>query len=149
MSTMDLTFSTVSGETIYDPATINGTAVTFQVANYGDTDLTDLGLYIVPSTDIGDVDFPADFPPETDYEDLLTWGTQAALGIIADGGIYVDIPNNYGSFAGYVTRSAGALLTNKLPFKDLVVGETVQFTIKFNTPSSVAARRFFIDVCIA
>lgn len=149
MSASDLTFSTVAGSTVYDPVTINGAAVTLQVTNYGDTDLTDLGLYIVPASDIGDVDFPADFPPETDYEDLLTWGTQATLGIITQGGIYVDLPTNTGSSVGYVTRSSGSLLGNKIPLKNLVVGETAQFTVRFDTPSGVAARRFFVDICVA
>ena len=50
MSASDLTFSLVSsGETIYDPQLIGPTPISIRVTNYGDTDLTDLGLYIAVS----------------------------------------------------------------------------------------------------
>ena len=145
MSTNDLTFS-VLGETIYDPLTINGSYVTIAVTNYGDTDLDELGFFIVTATDIGDVDFPADLPPETDYEDLLTWGTRTGLGLAAGGGLYVSLPQNAGTFTGYVTRTAGAKITNKIPFQDIAAGATVEFQIRFETPAGAPARRFFIDI---
>lgn len=145
MSTNDLTFS-ASGTTVYDPLTITGSFLVVSVTNYGDTDLEDLGLYIAPATEVGDVDFPADFPPETDYEDLLTWGTRTDLGLETSGGIYLSIPTNTGTFTGYVTRSAGAQLKNKIAFKDIAAGETVEFSIRFDTPPGEPARRFFVDV---
>jgi hypothetical protein len=145
MSTNDLTFS-VLGETIYDPLTINGSYVTIAVTNYGDTDLEELGFYILAATDVGDVDFPADYPPETDYEDLLTWGTRTFLTLAPAGGIYLSLPQNDGTFTGYVTRTAGAKLTNKIPFQDIPAGGTVEFQIRFETPTGEPARRFFVDI---
>ena len=145
MSTNDLTFS-IASETVYDPVTVSGSLVVFQVTNYGDEDLEDLGFYIVPATEVGDVDFPADYPPETDYEDLLTWGTRATLGLITQGGLYLELPTNDGTLTGYVTRSAGAQLGNKIGFKDLTAGETVEFSLRFDTPDGESARRFFIDL---
>lgn len=147
MSINDLVFGRVdTGATLYDPTTISSSLLTLQVTNYGDEDLIDLGVYIVPATDVGDVDFPADFPPETDYEDILTWGTRTDLGDEPQGGLYLEIPTNDGTFTGYVTRSSGALLGNKIDFKDLAAGETVQFSVKFETPLGEPARRFFIDL---
>ena len=145
MSINDLTFA-IAGSTIYDPVTLTGSLLVFQVTNYGDEDLTDLGLYIVPATDVGDVDFPADYPPETDYEDLLTWGTRSDLAIAAQGGIYAVLPTNSTPFSGYVTRTAGSQAKNKIGFVDIAAGSTVEFSLKFETPPSIPARRFFIDI---
>jgi hypothetical protein len=145
MSINDLAFS-VLGTTVYDPVTVTGSYVVISVTNYGDTALEDIGLYISPATEVGDVDFPADYPPETDYEDLLTWGTRTALGLVAEGGLYVSLPTNSGTFTGYVTRSAGAQYKNRIAFKDLAAGETAEFSIKFETPVGESARRFFVDI---
>ena len=145
MSTSDLTFS-VLGTTVYDPVSISGSYVVVSVTNYGDTDLTDLGLYIVPATEVGDVDFPADYPPQTDYEDLLTWGTRTDLALVGAGGLYVSLPTNSGTFTGYITRSAGSRYSNRISFKDLAAGETTEFSIKFETPIGEPARRFFVDI---
>ena len=145
MSTNDLEFS-VLGSTVYDPVTITGSYVTVSVTNYGDTDLTDLGFYISPATEVGDVDFPADYPPETDYEDLLTWGTRSTLGLAPSGGLYISLPQNTGSFVGYITRTGGSKLTNKIAFKDIPAGGTVEFQIRFDTPPGQPARRFFVDI---
>lgn len=147
MSSNDLTFS-VDDSTVYDPLTINGVAKTVTVTNYGDTDLTDLGIYIVPATDVGDVDYPADFPPETDYEDLLTWGTRTDLALVGAGGIYLTLPTNSGTFTGYVTRTAGSKATNKIAFQDIAAGSTASFEILFETPVGEPARRFYIDIVL-
>ena len=147
MSINDIIFkSVVTGETVYDPETISSTQIILQVTNLGDEDLSDLGFYIVPATSIGDVDYPADFAPETDYEDILTWGTRVELGEISQGGLWISTPTNDGSFAGYVTREAGSLYTNKISCKDLVAGETMEITLRFDTPDGESARRFFIDL---
>lgn len=143
MSTSDLTF-TIAGETIYDPVLLTS-SVAINVTNYGDEALSNLGFYIVPATSIGDVDFPADSPPETDYEDLITWGTQADLGDIPQGGLYLMVPTNDGEFSGYITRTQGAVFTNKISVKDMAAGEIVEFSIEFETPTGVPARRFYID----
>ncbi len=145
MSTNDLVFS-VSGTTVYDPVTITGSFLVISVTNYGDSDLEDIGIYISPATEVGDVDFPADYPPETDYEDLLTLGTRTDLALEASGGLYLSLPTNTGTFTGYVTRTSGAQLKNKIAFKNMIAGETAEFSIRFETPPGEPARRFFVDI---
>lgn len=147
MSASDLTFTLVStGKTLYDPATINGSPVQIQVTNYGDGDLEGLGIYIIPATNVGDVDNPADYPPHTDYQDLMTWGQKSKLGLAVQGGIKLTVPQNTGTFSDYVTRDQGASYSTKIPFVNLAAGDTVTFTVEFETPPAVSARRFFIDL---
>lgn len=143
----DLNFVLVSnGETIYDTIKITDTNISIRVINFGEDNISDLGFYISPATSVGDVDFPADYPPETDYEDLLTWGTKSFLGLISEGGLWISIPTNDGIWEGYITRSNGSQYNNKIPFKDLVAGEEADFDIRFETPLDTEARRFFIDL---
>ena len=147
MSTQDLSFAVVStGDTIYDPLTISSSAIQVRVTNLGSDDLESLGLFIVPATNVGDVDNPADYPPYTDYQDILTWGTQSDLGLAVSGGLYVSCPTNDGTFSGYVTRTNGATLGTKIEFINLAAGDTQIFTLEMQTPPSVSARRFFIDL---
>jgi len=147
MSASDLTFvSVATGNTIYDPEIINGAPIQIQVTNYGDDDLTGLGIYIVPATNVGDVDNPADFPPQTDYQDLMTWGQKTKLGLETQGGPKLTLTQNDGTFNDYITRDQGASYGTKIPFVDLASGDSVSFTIEFETPPAVSARRFFIDL---
>lgn len=147
MSVQDLIFVRKSdGETIYDPEVVDSTPVQITVSNLGDTALTNLGFYIVPATNMGDVDNPADYPPHTDYQDLMSWGAKAELGLSAQGGLVVTVPQNDGTFNGYVTRSAGSTYRNKIPFIDLAAGDSAVFTIEFEIPPGAPARRFFIDL---
>lgn len=148
MSVHDLTFVTTSdGQVIYSPQTVSSTAVDITVTNNGTTDLEDLGIYIVPSTSVGDVDYPADYPPYTDYQDLVTWGTDTDSGVTVSGGIYLSLPQNgAATFTGHITRTQGSLYTNKIPFIDLAAGDSATFSITFQTPPAVASRRFYIDL---
>jgi len=147
MSVHDLVFSEVStGETLYDPTQINGSPKEFKVTNFGDDSLTNLGIYIVPATSVGDVDYPADFPPNTDYQDLMTWGSKTSAGVTAEGGLKLTLPQNDGTFAEYVTREVGASYRTKIPFIDLGAGDSANFTVEFETPPGQPARRFYIDL---
>ena len=147
MSAQDLIFSrTSSGATIYDPEVLNGAPVQITVTNLGDTDLKNLGMYIVPATNVGDVDNPADYPPHTDYQDLMTWGGKTDLGLAVQGGLKLTLPQNAGTFVGYVTRSAGGTYRTRIPFIDLASGDSATFTLEFETPPGEPSRRFFIDL---
>jgi hypothetical protein len=147
MSAHDLVFVRKSdGQTIYDPEVLTGSPVEITVTNFGDQDLTGLGFYIVPATNVGDVDNPADYPPHTDYQDLLTWGMQAHLGLQPSGGLKMTLPQNAGTFIGYVTRLKGATYRLRIPFIDLAAGDSATFTIDFETPPGEPARRFYVDL---
>jgi len=147
MSAQDLIFVRKSdGATIYDPETVNGAGIQITVTNMGDTDLSNLGMYLVPATSVGDVDNPADFPPHTDYQDLLTWGQKTDLGLVGSGGLKLTVPQNDGTFNDYVTRRQGATYATKIPFIDLGAGDSATFTVEFETPPGEPARRFFVDL---
>jgi hypothetical protein len=148
MSAQDLIFvRTSDGSTIYDPETIGGTVTQITVTNMGDTNLSSLGLYIVPATSVGDVDNPADFPPQTDYQDLLTWGQKTELGLVGTGGLVLTVPQNDSlTFSDHVTRNRGASYTTRIPFIDLAAGDSATFSVQFQTPAGEPSRRFFIDL---
>lgn len=151
MSVQDLVISVVStGETIYDPLTLaTSTSKVLRVTNFGVEDLQDLGMWVVPATNVGDVDNPADFPPETDYQDLMTWGQAVVSGVDPQGGLKLTLPQNDAtSDTNYITREQGSLKSNKLSFKDLPSGGFADFTVELETPPGVASRRLFIDLVL-
>lgn len=150
MSIHDLTFVAVAtSDTIYDPLAVSSTYVDIQVTNNGTDDLEDLGLYIVSATSVGDVDNPSDNPPETDYQDLIEWGEATDLALAVQGGLKVDVPQNGGgTLEAYITRTAGSLKSNKIPFIDLGSGDTQTFSVLIETPPSVSARRFYVDLVL-
>jgi hypothetical protein len=146
MSTHDLVFSDVS--IIYDPKVVRTVPIPRTVTNIGEKKLINLGMYICASSNIGDVDNPADYPPATDYQDLLTWGQKTFLGLEVTGGLKINIPQNDGNFEGYITRSAGATRLNKIPFIDLEPNDSVTFTVLFETPPAISARRLFVNLVL-
>lgn len=150
MSVHDLIFEVVStNETIYDPLIVTSIATSIRVTNLGIEDLEDLGLWIIPATSVGDVDAPADYPPETDYQDLLTWGTSTDLGLSVSGGIEVSLPQTVGAdIVSYVTRTQGAIRANKLVFTDLVAQASAVFTVELEVPPAEPARRLYVDLVI-
>lgn len=79
MSIEDLTFLYYpSLDQIFDPADVSSaSSLQVRIRNDGEVDLADLGLYAAPATNLGSVDYPSDFSPETDFQDLLTVGTKA------------------------------------------------------------------------
>lgn len=147
MSVQDLSFYVVSsGDYIYDPLLITNTPIQIQVSNLGSDDLSGLGIYMVPATNVGDVDNPSDNPPYTDYQDLLAWGTASDLGLAVSGGLKIDCPTNTGTFNGYVTRTQGSKRSDKIDFQDLTAGSSATFTLEMETPPGVTARRFYVDL---
>jgi len=151
MSVQDLIFKTVStGATVYDPVTlVSATTTILSVTNLGTEDLTGLGMYIVTSTKVGDVDNPADFPPETDYQDVMTWGQSVVAGLTGSGGVKLTLPQTIGAnIVSYVAREQGSKKSNKLAFADLASGAVAEFTVHLETPAAVTARRMYIDLVL-
>lgn len=151
---MDLVFeNSLTGTVIYDPLIIEGSAVStvpvaafVSVTNMGSSDLKKIGLYLVPASNVGDVDNPADNPPETDYQDLLTWGTASESGSAAEGGLKV-VSTAFPS-ATYITRARGATRRTRLLLGDINAGDAIDFTITFEAPPAVPARRLFISFLV-
>lgn len=145
MATNDLVFKTAAdSEIVYGPVVITQTDTGFVVTNYGTSDLTELGFFIRPASSVGDVDNPAQNPPETDYQDLLTWGTNVDSGVDTVGGILI----NYGSGDYRVTRSQGASYANRIRIGTLAAGASLTFQVALELPTSTTARRFFVDLVL-
>jgi hypothetical protein len=149
MSALDLSWE-VLGSTIVDPLTVADVDVIVTVTNLGATDLTGLGLYVVPSTVAGTVDLPASNPAETDYQDLLEWGSATDAAITLQGGLLVTCTQpGPSAFVGYVTRTQGATIANKILIEDLAAGASTTVTLQMQTPPGVTARRFYTNVVIS
>lgn len=151
MSIQDLVFTTtVDSAKIFDPLeTVTATPVQVTVTNHGIEDLTNLGLYVVPTTNLGDVDNPADFPPETDFQDLIEWGTSTELGLTVQGGLKITSPQTAGgTVTEYARREKGSMLGNKIAFQDLAAGTSATFTLELETPPAIASRRLFVNVVL-
>jgi len=139
-----------NGELVFPPLEAALGPITIEVTNYGESDLTDLGFYVRVATSQGDADHPATFSPQTDFQDLLTWGTRTELALEVSGGMIVTLPQNSPDpdATNYITRTQGCSAATKLPFQDLAAGETASFTVELETPPSFVTRRMFVDIGI-
>lgn len=145
MSTQDLVFQTGAVlSTIFDPLVLESQPITVSVSNLGADDLSDLGLYLVATTNLGDVDYPADYPPETDYQDLLAMGSATDAGLTVDGGLEVTVNGE----TYRITRSRGASYATRIAFPDLNSGDTEEFILELTLPPAFVARRFFVNVVL-
>lgn len=149
MSVLDCKFTFASAE-IYGPKGIEtGIDYVFKVENLGDTALEDIGFYLIPATSIGDVDNPADYPRETDYQDILTWGNQTVLAIELVGGLKISYTDQAGDpQVSYFTRDAGGNRANRILIEDIDVAGEAEFTLRLETPPAVVSRRFYITLVL-
>lgn len=143
---------TSSGENIYDPLTIFSEStspgeVLITVTNYGSSAIEGVGLYIKPASNLGSVDNPAESPPETDYQDVLFWGTRSTTIGGIQGGIKAYIPSTILS-GSWITRTYGATYKTKIPIGDLAAGASSTLILEFTTPSDVISRRLFLDIVV-
>jgi hypothetical protein len=150
MALEDLVFKVVAtDETIYEPERINtGVPKEISITNLGTETVSDIGIYVIPSNNLGDVDYPADYPPETDYQDLIKWGTETDLGLELNGGLLITVPQEAGVNTYYVTRSLGSTIDNLIEIQDIEPNETITITLEVETPPSVSARRLYIGLAI-
>jgi len=146
MNNPNLVFK-ISTVEVYGPILVDPT-ITLNVSNLSEDTIEDLGIYIVPTTSLGEVDYLSDNPPHTDYEDLLTWGTETDTGDAAQGGLYIEAPTSSGTFSGYVTRSQGAAISNKIAIQDIPAGDSIDIDLTFETPTGSSARRFYVDIVV-
>ena len=150
-TTYDLTFIDITpNETIYDPLAIQAsTPRLVRIYNYGVEDAVDLGVYIKPSSNTGAIDKPADFPPETDYQDVLTWGEAVRIGDEVSGGIKLGLPqNDLTTVETYISRLEGNQLANKIPMADIPAGSYKDITITLEPPPGGSTRRLYVDLVV-
>jgi hypothetical protein len=151
MGVSDLVFKLVdTGAAFYEPAVlVDSVPRQISITNYGLDTVADLGVYAIPSAFLGGVDYPSDFPPDTDFQDLLTWGSDTVALVEAFGGLKLTIPQQGGgSTTSYVTRTAGSTFANKLPMQDILPNEVVVITFEVETPPAVLARRLHVGIAV-
>ena len=151
MAINDIKFSTSLISDVYKPLEVVATSsvdgeIEVIVTNYGESALGTLGLYITIASNQGDVDNPADVAPHVDYQDLLTWGSYAhRTGSV--GGLIVFDPVDTSLFTR-VRRGKGSEYGNKIPLPELAAGENYTIRLVLEVPSSVTARRMFVDIAV-
>jgi hypothetical protein len=150
---MDLQFADgLTAEVIYDPKTIHGGAtstgpIVITVSNLSTSDHDNLGFYVRQASSVGDVDNPATYPPATDYQDLLTWGTETYRGAQPRGGLIVSFTDADGNAVSqYIRRGVGASYLTRISYGTLASGSSFQVSFELEVPPAVTVRRLFVDV---
>lgn len=139
-----------SDVTIYDPLTVQSDVqIEVEIYNPSEVELTDLGLYILPATNLGTAGNEADFSPETDFQDLITYGEAVRIGDETVGGLKFVVPQNSGpDLEVYVSRVAGNLVQNKIPIQDIPAGGSVVVALTLETPPSASTRRLYFNLAV-
>ena len=146
MSLENIKISTSEISDVYKPIEIVATEFVdgsqiLKIANYNPSQIKDLGIYLSATSNLGDVDNPADFSPHIDYQDVLTLGTEGT------GGITVYYPKD-SAVGTVIKRGVGASLKTKIPLKTLLPNEEVEVKVEFSVPLTVTARRLFVNVSV-
>lgn len=156
-----LIFETSAGA-IYDPLKIKSEfnspdSVDVTLTNYHESEtLTDLGIYIRPSSNLGPWDNPPEQPPASDYQDLLMWGTRSEADPSFEGGVKVTAPAGSGE-TFWLTRERGGYYSNRVPIPSLGPSDSMTITIEFIVPAEEAgaewksildSRRMFVAVVV-
>ena len=125
-----------------DPFQLSGVPVEFTVENLDTSTAENLGFFLKAATTVGDVDNPAEEPPESDYNDVLQWGADTFLGLEPSGGLKVTV----GADTTYFRFGKGDLKKNKIAFGDLVSGGSGDFTLELEAPPGVPSRRLYVSL---
>jgi len=151
MAVNDIKFSTSLISDVYKPLEVVATTladgdIEIIVTNYGEAALGKLGVYLSIASNQGDVDNPADLAPHVDYQDLLTWGSEAYR-TGGDGGLIVYDPVD-SSITTRIRRGLGSDYRNKIPLPELGAGSNYTIRVVLEVPATVTARRMFADIAV-
>jgi hypothetical protein len=103
------------------------------------------GIYLTPSTNLGELDYPGLNSPHTDYSDLLLMGSNTNN---SSGLKVVKIENQIESEERF-SFLQGSSYTNKILLPqlfDLPANSNVSIKLIFEKDLSIAARRFYVGV---
>ena len=154
----DIKFIDETNKLILDPLKIESEfssdgETRFTITNGGESSFTNLGVYIQPTTNLGPWDNPAENPPQTDYQELLTWGTKAwATSVDADqdfkkGGLKLYINPGSDEYE-YITRTNGSMFSNRIKIPSIGPGLSHTLKLVFEVPASVDAQRLYISMVV-
>jgi hypothetical protein len=105
------------------------------------------GIYLTPSTNLGEVDYPGLNSPHSDYSDLLLMGSNQET---TSGLKVTQVENNVEEDVRF-SFERGAAYANKIPIpqlNELNAGSSVSFKLKYEANPNILARRFYVGVNI-
>jgi hypothetical protein len=122
----------------------NNLEITIQAQTVGSEALVRPVIFLTPSSSLGKVDFPSKYPPHTDHNDLLLWGSNTE----SIAGLYYKKAD---ASKVYFSLSAGANYLNGIPLEGFssessgsqILSITLGFTPK---PASEQTRRLYTGV---
>lgn len=120
---------------------IDGT-VSLSAMNSTDSILYSVGAYISKAKNIGEAIKPSDFDSHIDFNNIIEWGNRSIRENSYGGLILI----NSSGTEYYFNSSRGSKRSNKILLGDLNPGQTVNFTLKLESPASVSSRRLFIAI---
>lgn len=148
MSLQSLSFK-IGDEEIYTPPSLStGETTVLQLYNEGLEDITDIGIYIVTSEDLGTYDNVSEDSPAVDYQTLLTWGQDTVLAEDTQGGLKITYFNGIGDVTAYFSRSQGADYSSKIALQDIPAGDYIEVTLELESPTGEPARKLYISLAV-
>lgn len=137
--------SSSSIKTLLSDLTNNG-EVTLKI--YTTEATTSPGIYLVPSTNLGEVDYPNLTSPYSDYSDLLLLGsnTSTTCGLKVTK-VESGVPDEVVRFS----FTNGAAYVNKIllpQLSNLTEGSTAEVKLEFEADDTIPTRRFYIGVSV-
>ena len=120
---------------------VDGT-ISLSAFNTTDSVLNGVGIYISKAKNIGEAIKPSDFDTHIDFNNLIEWGNKSIRENSYGGLIFV----NSNGVENYFNSSRGSKRSNKILLGNLNPGQSLNFTLKLESPPSVSSRRLFISV---
>lgn len=117
------------------------------VSVYNETATNQPGVYLTPSTNLGELDYPGLNSPHSDYSDLLLIGSNTENSF----GLKITKVENNSSEDVRFSFESGAAYNNKILLPqlfDLPAGSTTTLRLRYSADPSIEARRFYIGVNI-
>lgn len=123
----------------------SGTPLNLFIFNDNIEDLTNVGVYIVPSTSLGQYNEQVDWPPETFYYNLIEYG-DIAEGAETDGGLVITPPTRPSQ---RVTSLVGISELTKIGSVTITGNSFVVFELDLqNLPVPISSKIYF-DLVVA
>lgn len=141
-------------------------SIVINVQNSSESSIDNLGIYLHTASTVGTWKNPPDYPPATDYQDAIKWGSRTVrLGEdVWAGGfkVYLDPNGDESESYEWIRRDHGANWKSRIminpfganpPLIDggglnqagrLGPGQTTQIRIEFVAPPEIDARRLYV-----
>tara|TARA_B100001059_G_scaffold134263_1_gene134549 strand:- start:51944 stop:52420 length:477 start_codon:yes stop_codon:yes gene_type:complete len=118
--------------------------ITIKVRNNSTVDANEPVIFLMPSSDLGTVDYPSKYPTRTDWNDLLLWGsTLDDQGANTAGLYYKDIDSEI----TYFSLNAGSNYQNGIPLGLPISADgSIDITLGFTPKAGDNTRRLYVGV---